>query len=50
MKYEEREGKLAVRLSEKLGDIDLSPDGPSISRYIPTLFVTFGRELEDKSS
>jgi hypothetical protein len=46
LKYEERKGKLVVRLSEKLGDIDLSPEASSISRYIPTLLVTFGKALE----
>jgi len=38
--------KVAVRLSKKLGDIDSSPEASFISRYIPTLFVTFGTELD----
>ena len=42
------EGRLAVLLSEKLGDIDLCPEASSISRYIPILFVTFGRALHSK--
>jgi hypothetical protein len=38
--------RLNVRLSEKLGDIAFCPAASSISRYIPTLFVTLGRVLK----
>ena len=40
------EQKVTVRLSKKLGDIDSSPEASFISRYIPTLFVTFGTALD----
>jgi len=43
---EKWEQKVVVRLSEKLGDIDSSPEASFISRYTPTLFVTFGTALD----
>ena len=43
---QKQEQRVTVRLNKKLGDIDSSPEASFISRYTPTLSVTFGTALD----